>query len=95
MSSNIFHEEKPFNINFVLSELFRHEIMENPDRFNHTKTPMGTVPISVIYGFKYPLSPGGTGSQTCSTQTSPLMKSNTEYGLNHLIIVSSLTEYKN
>ena len=48
--------------------------MECINSFHRTKTPMGTVPISVIHGFKYPLSPGEMRSQACYTQTSPLMK---------------------
>ena len=30
------------------------------------RTPMGSVPISVIYGFKYPLNQGRTTSTACS-----------------------------
>ena len=31
--------------------------MTSRSRFHRSRTPMGTVPISVICGYKYPLSP--------------------------------------
>ena len=47
--------------------------MDSRSRFHRSRTPMGTVPISVICGFNYPLSPGETRPKTSYTQTSPML----------------------
>ena len=45
--------------------------MTSRSRFYRSKTPMGTVPISVIYGYKYPLSPAEFRKPSLITTVQP------------------------